>query len=88
MVNITDPTEPNALLLLGEIRGQLRELIHNANGNSMKLDALAVRVQALERAKDRQEGALGLFQWFLRNWPAVFGFLLLMAVVLRANERI
>ena len=86
--NITDPNEPNALIILGEIRGQLRELIHNANNNSQKLDALAVRVSALEQDKSRRDGAMGLFEWFLKNWPAVLGFGVLMAVVLRANGKL
>jgi hypothetical protein len=45
---MSDPTEPNALLLLGEIRGQLRELIHTGNNNAAKIDALANRLGAVE----------------------------------------
>ena len=62
--------DPNALLLLGEIRGQLRELIHTGNNNSAKLDALAIRVSALESDKSRREGAANVFQAILRS-PAV-----------------
>lgn len=49
------------LLLLGEIRGQLRELIHTSNGNSSKLDALGLRVSKLEMQASRVDAleALG-----------------------------
>ena len=36
------------VLLLGEIRGQMRELIHSTNTTGIKIDALAARVSALE----------------------------------------
>lgn len=62
--------DPNTLLLLGEIRGQLRELIHNSNNNSQKLDALAIRVTALESDKNRREGAQGVFHTLLKS-PAL-----------------
>lgn len=62
--------EPNSLLLLGEIRGQLRELIHSSNNNSSKLDALAIRVSALEADRSRREGAAGVAQIILKS-PAL-----------------
>lgn len=62
--------DPNALLLLGEIRGQLRELIHTSNNNSQKLDALALRVGVLEADKSRREGAAGVFHAIIKS-PAV-----------------
>lgn len=85
---MNDPTEPSALLLLGEIRGQLRELIHNANNNSQKLDALSLRVQALEQDKSRREGAIGLAEWSLRYGPILFGFVALVIIVLVANGKL
>jgi hypothetical protein len=67
---MNDATEPNALLLLGEIRGQLRELIHSTNNNASKLDALAIRVSTLESDKSRREGASNVLQVVLRS-PAL-----------------
>lgn len=62
--------EPSTLLLLGEIRGQLRELVHSSNNNSAKLDALAIRVSALESDKSRREGQAGVLTAALRS-PAL-----------------
>jgi hypothetical protein len=62
--------EPNTLLLLGEIRGQLRELIHNGNNNSQKLDALGIRVAALETERSRRDGATGVLQAIMKS-PAI-----------------
>ncbi|HEU4804204.1 MAG TPA: hypothetical protein VFS91_00085 [Nitrobacter sp.] len=59
--------DPNALLLLGEIRGQLRELIHSTNNNATKLDALSLRVSALETDKSRREGQASVLQTILRS---------------------
>lgn len=102
----------NTALLLGEIRGQLRELIHTGNNNASKIDAMATRIGALELAiakydalsgdiatlkgqvaplvelRQQQKGALNLFEWFVRNWPAVIGFVLLVGLILRSNGRI
>lgn len=65
-----EPLESNSLLLLGEIRGQLRELIHSTNNTGMKVDALAMRVSALEAADQRRQGATGLLQTILKS-PAL-----------------
>ncbi len=65
-----EPLEPNALLLLGEIRGQLRELIHSQNNTGQKLDALAMRVSALEASDHRRAGASGVLSMILRS-PAL-----------------
>ncbi len=43
----------NMTLMLGEIRGQLRELIHNMNNHSQKQDALARIVSKLESVPDQ-----------------------------------
>jgi hypothetical protein len=65
------PRQPDdTLLILGEIRGQLRELIHNSNNNAAKLDALSIRVAALEGEKNRREGASGLVHLVLKS-PAI-----------------
>ncbi|MES1971787.1 MAG: hypothetical protein V4472_04955 [Pseudomonadota bacterium] len=41
---MTEPQIDSAGLLLGEMKGQLRELIHNLNTMSAKIDSLTERV--------------------------------------------
>ena len=60
-------------LLLGEIRGQMRELIHSTNTTGMKIDALAARVSALEAEHNRRQGASNVLQALLRS-PALGWF--------------
>ncbi len=67
---LPDAPDTNTMLLLGEIRGQLRELIHTGNNNTMKLDALGTRVMALENDSARRVGANGVVSAILRS-PAV-----------------
>jgi hypothetical protein len=67
---MSEQGDPNSLLLLGEIRGQLRELIHNGNNNSAKLDALGIRVAALETNESRRAGERGVVQALFRS-PAL-----------------
>lgn len=62
--------DPNSLLLLGEIRGQLRELIHTSNNNAMELKALTLRVGLLEGDKYRRDGAANVFHAIVKS-PAV-----------------
>lgn len=57
-------------MLLGEIRGQMRELIHSTNNTSMKLDAIGARVAALEAEQQRRAGANGALSLLLKS-PAL-----------------
>lgn len=41
-------TDPNVIMILGEVRGQLREIIHTMNNQSMKNDAVAKQLAKLE----------------------------------------
>lgn len=66
--------EQSETFLLGQISGQLRELIHLVNNISTKQDALALRVAALEAAEQRREGASNLLGTILKS-PAL-GWLL------------
>lgn len=68
---------------VGEISGQLREIVHSQNNMSMKLDGLteklltaptqadfqklAARVDALEAKEDRRDGATGLGAAILKS---------------------
>lgn len=56
--------------VLGEIRGQLRELVHGTASVMNKLDALAVRVAALETEQSRRKGASDLLKLILKS-PAL-----------------
>lgn len=53
--------------LLGQIQGQLRELIHSSNNNGQRIEALSTRVAALEASNDRREGAAGVVQMILKS---------------------
>lgn len=64
------PELDGVALLLGEIKGQLRELIHNSNNNALKLDALGVRVANLETERNQRDGASGLIRMVLKS-PAI-----------------
>lgn len=46
-----------------------------------RVEDMSDRVDKLEAAEDRRKGALGLADWFWRNWPAVIGFVALIAVL-------
>jgi hypothetical protein len=75
---------------VGEISGQLREIVHSQNNMSMKLDGLteklltaptqadfqklAARVDALEADKDRNDGAKGVVALIFKN-PTVLAIL-------------
>jgi hypothetical protein len=57
-------------LVLGEIRGQLRELVHGSASVSQKLDALTLRVAALEAEEARRKGASDVLKLILKS-PAL-----------------
>lgn len=59
--------EKSEAFLLGQISGQLRELIHVVNNISAKQDALGIRVAALEAANQRREGATGVISAILKS---------------------
>jgi len=73
-----DGIDTGIALLLGEIRGQMRELINSTNNAGMKIDALAARVSALEAEHNRRQGANNVVQALLKS-PA-FGWLVGVAV--------
>lgn len=73
MTNHDEPIErmeTGVALLLGEIRGQMRELIHSTNNAGMKIDALAIRVSALEAEHNRRQGASNALTLILKS-PAI-----------------
>lgn len=79
-----DPSDIGALALaVGEMRGQLRELVHQQGNMAQKIDlltekallaptmaqieALSKRVDTLEAHKDRDDGAKGLIASVLQS---------------------
>lgn len=78
----------NQAMLLGEIRGQVRELIHNQNNTSMRLEAkidkLTERVGELEVLAGEQKGASNLWQLLLKSpvvaWLFAAGVMLWAAI--------
>lgn len=53
-----------------------------------RIKAMDDRLLALERARERRDGALGLADWFFKNYPAVIGYVVLLFVVLKTTGRI
>lgn len=47
------PQNDSTALMLGEIRGQLREAIHNMNNQSQKIDAIGDKLAKLEGIPDQ-----------------------------------
>ena len=66
------------ILLLGEIRGQMRELIQSSNSTGIKIDALAARVSALEAEHNRRQGASNVLHALLKS--PVLGWLVGVSV--------
>ena len=64
------PMETGIALLLGEINGQMRELIQSTHSTGLKIDALAARVAALEAAEQRRQGASSVLSTILKS-PAL-----------------
>lgn len=50
---MTSDDNQSMAVAIGEIRGQLKELIHTSNNNSQKLDALGERVLLAANLPDR-----------------------------------
>lgn len=46
------PSDPDTAMLLGEMKGQLRELVHQGNNQAMKNDAVARALTKLESIPD------------------------------------
>lgn len=96
-LTMTQSAELNALAVkVGEISGQLRELVHSQNNMSMKLDglteklltaptqadfqALSARVALLEAEKNRTDGAKGVFAAVMRSPMAAWAAAIIAAI--------
>lgn len=58
-----------------------RLILLESGGVVAKLDDHEKRLTLLEADKNRRDGAMGLGTWFVKNWPGVLGFLVLIAVL-------
>lgn len=73
---------------LGAIDRRMTIIEHNSTPRDLErveadVRALDVRLTALEAERNQRKGALGLVEWLGRNWPAIIGFALLLAVLAR-----
>lgn len=60
----------NSMFLLGKIEGQLREVIHAQNNMAAKIDAMSIRLAALEAESHQKKGAAAIWTMILKS-PAV-----------------
>lgn len=78
---MTQSNELNALAVkVGEISGQLRELVHSQNNTQSDFQALAARVAALEADKNRSDGAKGVLAAVMRSPMAAWGAAIIAAI--------
>lgn len=75
--------------LSGEVRTVDKRLTRiEANKLEPTVDKLKADVEELLADKYRRDGALGLAAWSARNWPAIIGYLILLASMLAANGKL
>lgn len=97
MTSRASSADPATAEAIGELRAQVREMIHNVGNDGQQLRAIArsvaklenlpsdineikERLTALERDKDRRDGAMGFGAWLAKS-PLV-AWLLAAAVVM------
>lgn len=51
------------------------------------LDAIDKRLAALEAIENQRKGAMGLWDWFRKSWPAIVGLIAIVAVILNTNGK-
>ena len=56
--------------------------------NRVAIASLDKRMLLLEATDYRRQGAMGLFEWLLKNWPGVLGFIALVVVIMQMTGRI
>lgn len=75
----------DALALVVASQGQLSDHVQRLETDSRDQEE---KIEILLTDKARREGALGLTNWFFRNWPTLIGMILLAGLVLKANGKI
>lgn len=56
--------------------------------NRTRIEALEKDMAALKADKQRRDGALDLSSWFVRSWPNLVGFLVMLAALLVATGKV
>ncbi|WP_159641825.1 hypothetical protein [Sphingorhabdus sp. 109] len=56
--------------------------------NRVSIANLDKRVLYLEASNLRREGAMGIVEWGVKNWPAIIGFFILIAIILEVTGQI
>ena len=56
--------------------------------NRVAIAGLDKRVTLLEATDNKRQGAMGLFEWVLKNWPGLVGFIILVVVIMQVTGRI
>lgn len=59
-----------------------------SNRVSEEVSKLQAEVDLLKQDKARREGALGLGNWVLKNWPSIIGILLIALLILKSNNKL
>lgn len=70
------------------IRIEANPLSAKVEANCVRLDRHSKRIDALERDKDRRDGAMSGFDWAMKNWPGIIGFVAMIVVVLASTGRL
>ncbi|RKF23387.1 hypothetical protein D6851_02635 [Altericroceibacterium spongiae] len=52
------------------------------------VEDLQSRIKPLEDDRQQRKGAMGLLEWWFKNWPAVVGFVGMIMVVLIATGKV
>lgn len=47
-----------------------------------------MRLKVIEERNSQQRGAVNLVEWLVKNWPGMLGFVLLLAILLRAQGKL
>jgi len=73
---------------LGEINTRLAVLEQSSlhaqvEHHQREMDRLEARLRVLENLSEQRKGAMNLFEWVGKNWPAVIGFVGIVALLIK-----
>lgn len=70
------------------IRIESNQLDRQVERNTETIGKLQERIDALERDKDRRDGAVSAWDWLFKNWPGVIGFFALIMLILALTGKL
>lgn len=70
------------------IRIEAGQLDRQVETNTTAIGKLAERIDALERDKDRRDGAVSGLEWVFKNWPGILGFFALVFLILTVSGKL